>query len=744
MQASLSPLQDQGPTEVTYPDDAVLVSRTDLDGRITFVSKAFAEVSGYTEEELLGKTHEVVRHPDMPDALFANLWETVRRDAPWEALIKNRTRDGDYYWVHANVTPFTENGVRSGYVWVRTRPDAARVARAEAVYARMRQGRADDVRLLAGSIQSNRFAARLARRVTSYAGRMTIGFATLCLLLLILGALSALSLRAASLALKAVYEERMVALAQIHVLAFPFVDTLLQATDAANRDAAGGLSAAALQRIASDSAQIESQAERLRHWLASPQERQALQDWRDAVAEIEASLTTRHLGGGGGGGAGMAGTYRKLAAGIRDLNAIELAAAGEAYETSIRRLRQMIAFVAGAVLVGVLLSAAIARGLWKPMRGVLRRLEQSLQEISCGNHCRPVEHETIGEFWQITEAVRGLKSRLQYAVVAEQESAGIRAAMQRQADLCHVADALEAQVVTAASNMMGATKVLQRSAQALGVTAHDNAGDASTVAASAERASANVQAVAAATGTLSASIARISEQVAQATRVADAAAEQTMQSNAIVQSLSAATATIGQVVGLIRTIANRTNLLALNATIEAARAGTAGKGFAVVASEVKNLAAQTGRATEEIAAQIAAVQLQTGQAVAAIGQIAAVVRQLEAVSAQIREAVGQQRDVTGEIARNAGLAAQETADVSGKIGAIVRLASSTGGSAVAVFEASSSLTHGSESIQSALRRFLAYLRGQTNELPVVTPDDAAPSATAAGEQEDDENVELFG
>ncbi len=206
MQASLSPLQDQGPTEVTYPDDAVLVSRTDLDGRITFVSKAFAEVSGYTEEELLGKTHEVVRHPDMPDALFANLWETVRRDAPWEALIKNRTRDGDYYWVHANVTPFTENGVRSGYVWVRTRPDAARVARAEAVYARMRQGRADDVRLLAGSIQSNRFAARLARRVTSYAGRMTIGFATLCLLLLILGALSALSLRAASLALRACQE----------------------------------------------------------------------------------------------------------------------------------------------------------------------------------------------------------------------------------------------------------------------------------------------------------------------------------------------------------------------------------------------------------------------------------------------------------------------------------------------------------------------------------------------------------
>jgi aerotaxis receptor len=124
--------------EYRFPATDSLVSTTDTKGRITYCNRAFIEVSGYARDELLGQPHNLVRHPDMPAEAYRDLWITIAKGRPWSGTVINRRKNGDFYWVRANVTPLMENGRVSGYVSVRTCPDRAAVDAADALYATMR------------------------------------------------------------------------------------------------------------------------------------------------------------------------------------------------------------------------------------------------------------------------------------------------------------------------------------------------------------------------------------------------------------------------------------------------------------------------------------------------------------------------------------------------------------------------------------------------------------------------------
>ena len=119
-----------------------LVTKTDLQGRITYVNQGFIDISGYSEQELIGENHNVVRHPDMPQAAFADLWATLKLGRPWVKLVKNRCKNGDYYWVKANVTPLTKDGRVTEYMSVRSEPTEQEVAEAEYLYAQLNRGEA--------------------------------------------------------------------------------------------------------------------------------------------------------------------------------------------------------------------------------------------------------------------------------------------------------------------------------------------------------------------------------------------------------------------------------------------------------------------------------------------------------------------------------------------------------------------------------------------------------------------------
>ena len=128
--------------EYQLRDGMTIVSRTDLKGKITYINEDFIEASGFTEAELIGEPHNLVRHPDMPEEAFADMWGSLKAGRPWTGMVKNRCKNGDFYWVVANATPVREGGTVIGYMSVRTRPTRDQINAAEQLYRRFREGNA--------------------------------------------------------------------------------------------------------------------------------------------------------------------------------------------------------------------------------------------------------------------------------------------------------------------------------------------------------------------------------------------------------------------------------------------------------------------------------------------------------------------------------------------------------------------------------------------------------------------------
>lgn len=268
----------------------------------------------------------------------------------------------------------------------------------------------------------------------------------------------------------------------------------------------------------------------------------------------------------------------------------------------------------------------------------------------------------------------------------------------------------EGNVKTVIDQVSAAAEEMRATSQSMAEMAEDSAGKTTTVAAASEEATANVQTVAAAAEELSSSITEISRQVSQSSEIASEAVAEAQRTNDTVQGLAEASGKIGAVVDLINDIASQTNLLALNATIEAARAGEAGKGFAVVASEVKNLAGQTGSATEEIAGQIDAIQEATSGAVNAIEGIGTTIDKINEIAGAIAAAVEEQGAATEEISRNVQEAATGTQQVTENITSVTETTTETGKSAREVLDAAGELTQFASTLAKESDRFLEEIK----------------------------------
>ncbi|MXS82407.1 PAS domain-containing methyl-accepting chemotaxis protein [Nitrosomonas oligotropha] len=148
-------------TEYPIDDDTLIVSTTDTKGRITYINSTFVEVSGFSEEELIGKAHNIVRHPDVPPEAFEDLWATLKQGLPWTGLVKNRRKNGDFYWINANATPLIENGQITGYLSVRTKASPAAIEQAAPAYQQILEGKAKNLKIEKGQIVRTDFIGKL-------------------------------------------------------------------------------------------------------------------------------------------------------------------------------------------------------------------------------------------------------------------------------------------------------------------------------------------------------------------------------------------------------------------------------------------------------------------------------------------------------------------------------------------------------------------------------------------------------
>jgi methyl-accepting chemotaxis protein len=439
-------------------------------------------------------------------------------------------------------------------------------------------------------------------------------------------------------------------------------------------------------------------------------------DWREHVAEVAIGLmadagtqeAARDLERKGAG--------KKYFDGIRgmvaEIDGVErglLTTRSQALEDSLSAIT--LAIVLGALIM-IVVAVALVMLITKLVVSPIQQITSTMGKLAGGDLSADVAMVERGdEVGSIARAVQVFKTGLVDAEKLRVEQRTAQAEKEkRQGAVDAAIRTFEIEIGNVVRTVSSASTELETSARALSQSAASTQERSNLVAAASEQTSVNVQGVAAASEELASTVREIGRQVEESRNISQQAVNQAARSNTSITQLSTSAERIGDVVGLINSIASQTNLLALNATIEAARAGDAGKGFAVVAQEVKALADQTAKATNEIATQVSSIQSATNDAVKAIQDISNTIGRMSEISGCIAAAVEQQSATTQEISRNVMEAAKGSGEVAGSIVDVSRAATETGSASGQVLSSAQQLNGESHTLRTNVDTFLTAVR----------------------------------
>ncbi len=375
-------------------------------------------------------------------------------------------------------------------------------------------------------------------------------------------------------------------------------------------------------------------------------------------------------------------------------------------------------FTEGAMLATVLTTLAIAGYLIaRSISSPLSDLANKIGRLASGE--LHIESANAGDKSELGDIARSLDI-FRASLLEQKELQGkIHETGKRERERQHhfeeQVQKLQRAIASVVATLSQQAEQLRASAGMLSEGAETATFEAATAAHVSASAADNSNAVAAATEELSCSIREISEQAHRTNAVVEAATHEASRTNKDVAGLASAAEEIGSIVAVIRGIADQTNLLALNATIEAARAGEAGRGFAVVAAEVKELSAQTAKATDAIAEQIQAIQSSTTTAVGAIHSVSGKVAEIQAFTGAIAAAVEEQTAAAQEIATNVALAAEGSQRAAKSSGEVSQVAGRTKQQAASLSGVSLNLSEATSQLSKAVKDFVTAIRGTLDD-----------------------------